>query len=257
MLFEQGKLEKMTVRAYKPTREIEEVPQLSDAPEDAYVVQINPASYSLDQTIDYSSKAAQGASGSEAVFNRAPARSVNFTFVFDGTGVVPPPPGALTGIPIAGAIESALSDQDEYVVADEIAKFNHVVYDFDGEVHRPRKVMLFWGSFTFDGALTSLSYDFKLFQPDGTPLRAMATCAFRESITEMERELREAKSSPDLTHVRTLRESDSLPLLSHEIYGDPRHYISVARHNRLVNFRRPAAGTRLELPRMGETEGGV
>jgi nucleoid-associated protein YgaU len=250
MLFDQGKLEKMTIRAFKPTTQIREVPQLSDAPEDSYVVQVNPSSYSLKQTIDYAKKKAQGTSGSDAVFNRSPARTVGFSFVFDATGVVPPPPSALTGIPVVGAIASALSDEEEYVVWEEIAKFDHVVYDYDGEMHRPRKVQLLWGSFSFSGALTELTYEFKLFRPDGTPLRATADCAFRGWLTDFQRALIEDKRSADLTHLRQVREGDRLPLMAHAVYGDPRHYIEVARHNRLVNFRRLAAGARIELPRL-------
>lgn len=252
MLFDQGKLEKMTVTAYQPTTQANAVPKVSTAPEDSYVVQVNPTSYSLSQSIEYTAKNGQGASGSDAVFNRSPARSVDFNFVFDGTGVVPPPPTAVSGIPVVGAIASALSDDDEYIVSDEIAKFNHVVYNYDGTIHRPRKVLLVWGSFSFSGALTSLSYDFKLFKSDGTPLRATATCSFRESIAETERALKEANSSPDLNHRRNVAEGDTLPLLTYAVYGDPRHYINVARHNRLVNFRNIEAGTALELPRLAK-----
>jgi hypothetical protein len=250
MLFDQGKLEKMTVRAYQATAQADEVPQISEAPEDSYVVQVNPSSYTLNQTIDYTSRKAQGASASEAVFTRSPARTVSFTFVFDGTGVVPPPASALSGVPLAGAIASALSDDEEFVVMDEIGKFNHVVYTYSGQIHRPRKVLLLWGSLSLSCALTSLTYDFKLFRPDGTPLRATANCTFQEAISEVEREHAEANSSPDLTHIRQTREGDRLPLMVHDIYGDPKYYVAVARHNRLINFRRLEAGTRIELPRL-------
>jgi len=64
MLFEQGKLEKMTIRAYQATASADEVPQISEVPEDSYVVQVNPTSYTLNQTIDYTSRKAQGASAS-------------------------------------------------------------------------------------------------------------------------------------------------------------------------------------------------
>src|SRR5688572_28676792 len=100
MLFDQGKLEKMTIRAFLPTTRAEDVPKLSDAPEDSYVVQVNPSSYTLNQTLDYSDRQAQSASASDAVFTRSPARTVNFTFVFDATGVIPPPPSALSGVPL-------------------------------------------------------------------------------------------------------------------------------------------------------------
>lgn len=252
MLFDQGKLEKMTIRAFLPTNGSADPPQLSDAPEDTYVVQVNPSTYTLNQPLDYACRQAQGTSGSDAVFSKSPPRTLNFTFLFDGTGVVPPPPATLSGVPLAGAIASALGDDEEFVVTDEIAKFNHVVYAYQGGAHRPRKVQLLWGTLTFPCALTSASYEYKLFKPDGTPLRAAATCAFREAVTDSERAHAEANSSADLTHLREVREGDRLPLMAHDVYGDPKYYLAVARHNKLVNFRRLRSGVRLELPRLAD-----
>ena len=249
MLFDQGKLEKMILRAYKPTTQADEVPMVSDAPEDSYVVQVNPSSYGIQQTIEYSDTQAQGTKGDDGTFAKSPPREMSFTFLFDATGVVPPPPGPLTGVPIAGAIAEALTSE-EYVVADEIEKFNHVVYDYAGEVHRPRRLMLIWGQLGFSCVLTSLTYDFKLFRPDGTPLRATATCTFQEAVPDSQRVLEEANSSPDLTHLREVSAGDTLPLMAEEVYGDPRHYLALARHNGLVNFRNLAPGVTLELPRL-------
>jgi hypothetical protein len=249
MIFDQGKLEKMILRAYKPVTGAGEVPQISDAPEDSYVVQVNPSSYAIQQTIEYSDNQAQGTKGNDGTFAQSPPREMSFTFLFDATGVVPPPPTPLTGIPIAGAIAAALTSED-FVISDEIDKFNHVVYDYVGEVHRPRRILLLWGALGFTCVLTAVTFDFKLFRPDGTPLRATAACTFREAIPDSQRVLEEANSSPDLTHLRQVRDGDRLPLLAQEIYGDPRHYLALARHNGLVNFRKLQPGTDLQLPRL-------
>ena len=136
----------------------------------------------------------------------------------------------------------------------EIDKFNHVVYDYEGEIHRPRKLLLVWGVLSFTCVLTSVSYEFKLFKPDGTPLRVHATCAFQEAMTDSERELAEANSSPDLNHLREVRAGDKLPLMAHEVYGDSKHYLAVARHNKIVNFRRLKRGARLVMPRLDSKE---
>lgn len=253
MLFEQGKLEKMILRAYQPSTSADDVPQVSDAPEDSYVVQVNPSSYTIQQTIQYAQTQAQGTKGDAGNFSKSPPREMSFTFLFDATGVVPPPPNPLSGVPIAGAIAAALSSED-YVIADEIEKFNHVVYDYAGEIHRPRRILMLWGALGFSCVLTEISFDFKLFRPDGTPLRATATCTFREAVPDSQRVLEEANSSPDLTHLRQVKDGDRLPLMAHEVYGDARHYLALARHNGLVNFRKLRPGTDLELPRL---EGGT
>ena len=246
MLFDLAKLEKLTVRRFKPARSADEPPQPSDAPGDAYTVQVNPSSYTLNHLINYSYQRGQGASASEAVFTDSAPTNLQFEFLFDGTGVVPKP-SVLGDIPLVGAIASALSQDGPFVVMDEIKKFNKFI-NYDGEIHRPRYLLLIWGSLVFPCVLTSLSYRFTLFKQDGTPLRAIASCTFCESIPEAERVRRENASSPDLTHLRDVREGDTLPYLTQEIYGNPHLYLEVARVNKLVNFRRLRPATRLSFP---------
>lgn len=247
MLFDKGKLEKLTLRAFKPATSAKEPPQPSDAPEDTYTVQVNPSSYTLDRVLNYSYHRGQGFSKSEAVYRDSPPVNLQFEFLFDGTGVVPKP-SQLGDIPLVGAIASTLSADKPFVVMEEIKKFDRLVYDYSGKVHRPRQLLMVWGTLVFSCVLTSVNYRFTLFKPDGTPLRAVAACAFRESVPHAERVRRENASSPDLTHLRIVKEGDTLPFLAHEIYGNPQLYLEVARANRLVNFRRMRPTTRLSFP---------
>ena len=247
MLFDQGKLEKLTLRAFKPSADPDQPPQVSDAPEDTYTVQVNPTSYTLGRLLNYTYNRGQGFSAGEAVYSDSPPVSLNFEFLFDGTGVVPKP-STLGDVPLVGAIASALSPDEPFVVMDEIEKFNGLVYEFVGEIHRPRQLLLVWGSLVLPCVLTSLDYRFTLFKQDGTPLRAVAACAFCESRPDAERVRRNNASSPDLTHLRQVREGDTLPALAHEIYGDAGLYLEVARVNKLVNFRRLRPASRVFFP---------
>ena len=246
-LFDRAKLEKLTLRAFKPSANPNDRPQVSDAPEDSYTVQVNPSSYTLNHLLNYSYHRGQGFSGSEAVYSDSPPVNLEFEFLFDGTGVVPKP-STLGDVPLVGAIASALSKDEPFVVMDEIKKFNALVYEYSGEIHRPRQVLLVWGTLAFPCVLTSVAYRFTLFKEDGTPLRAVAKCSFCESMPVAESELRKNKKSPDLTHLRDVRDGDTLPLLAHEIYGNPQLYLEVARANKLVNFRRLRPASRLSFP---------
>ena len=76
----------------------------------------------------------------------------------------------------------------------------------------------------------------------------MAECTFCESVPDAERERRENASSPDLTHLRDVRDGDTLPLLAYDIYGNAQLYLEVARVNKLVNFRRLRPASRLSFP---------
>ena len=204
-------------------------------------MQVNPSSYSLNHLLNYSYQRGQGFSASEAVYSDSPPVNLQFEFLFDGTGVVPKP-SELGDIPLVGAIASALSADKPFVVMDEIKKFDKLVYDYAGKIHRPRQLLLIWGSLVFSCVLTSVDYRFTLFKQDGTPLRAVATCTFCESVPDAERMRRDNASSPDLTHLRDVRDGDTLPLLAHDIYGNAQLYLEVARVNKLVNFRRLRLG---------------
>jgi len=248
MLFDQGKLEKMTIRAFRPQKNgPEEVPQVSNRINDKYVVQVNPNSYTLSHPLQYSDRQGQGSSRSEATYRKSKLIILQCDLLFDGTGVVPPP-SELDDIPLVGAIASALSGSSAFNVMEEIWKFDRLVYEYQGELHRPNKLELVWGPLVFPCVLTSVNYRFTLFNPDGTPLRAVASCSFREAVPDTQRMLEENSSSSDLTHLRKVKEGDSLPLLAYDIYGNAALYLEVARVNKLVNFRRLRVGSRVAFP---------
>ena len=246
MLFGQGKLEKLTLRAFKPSANPNAPPQPSDKPEDTYTVQVNPTTYTLNRLLNYTYESGQGFSAGEAVYAGTAPVELNFEFLFDGTGVIPAP-SKLGDVPLVGAIASKLSPPKAFVVMDEIKKFSALV-DYHGEVHRPRPLLLVWGSLVFSCVVTALNFRFTLFHADGTPLRAIAACTFRETMTDEERTRKENATSPDLTHLRDVQEGDTLPALAYDIYVDPKFYLEVARVNQVVDFRRLRPGRRLSFP---------
>jgi hypothetical protein len=151
-------------------------------------------------------------------------------------------------MPLVGAFAWALTPKEPFVVMEEIKMFDKVVHDYDSEEHRPRALLLVWGSLTLPCVLTAVDYRYTLFKEDGTPLRAVAKCSFCESIPAAEAEKTRDAKSPDLTHLRDVKDGDTLPLLANDIYGDGRFYLEVARFNKLVNFRRLRSASRLSFP---------
>ncbi|MEM7298568.1 MAG: LysM peptidoglycan-binding domain-containing protein [Bacteroidota bacterium] len=253
-LFNSGKLEKMLIRAYKPQVNKDSVPELSKKEEDKYQVQVNPESLSANLRIKWDYKSAPGNSGAEATYAGTRPSTYRLEFLFDGTGVIPKPAGPLDNVPIAGGIADLISGEDDYDVMEQLKAFMHVVYNYSGDDHRPRKVQLAYGKLTFDGVLTSMDIEYKLFKPDGSPLRAVAKASFAESITDEHRENKEKKSSPDLTHLVTVHEGDTLPLLSNDIYRNPNYYLEVARSNKLYSFRQLPTGSRITFPPINKTQ---
>ena len=73
-----------------------------------------------------------------------------------------------------------------------------------------------------------MSIAYKMFTPDGEPLRAVITVTFKSSIDDQTRVAVEDHRWADLTHDRAVQPGDTLPLLCFQIYGDPRQYLMVA-----------------------------
>ena len=93
-----------------------------------------------------------------------------------------------------------------------------------------------------------MSISYNLFKPDGAPLRAKLSASFSQYLTQEESNKIANKNSPDLTHVRTIREGDRLAMICEEIYGDPSYYLQVARLNGLTNISQLTPGTQISFP---------
>jgi Uncharacterized protein containing LysM domain len=133
-------------------------------------------------------------------------------------------------------------------VQKDVDRLRKMLTGYQGKSHEPYHLKLVWGSLVFTGRATELSLTHKLFNPDGQPIRTVAKVIFKKSIEEKKRARKEDKSSPDLTHKRTVKAGDTLPLLCYRIYGDPRYYLQVAQVNGLDNFRKLMPNTSLLFP---------
>jgi len=164
----------------------------------------------------------------------------------------------LDGTKASGVLKSHTGD--ETTVADKIVEFYNAC-GYNTNRHRPRFVQILWGDFSlmrfhphvFCGCLKSVSVNYKLFNSNGTPLRAIINAAFVETIPPEKRDSAVKASSPDLTHVRIVKEGDTLPGMAQKIYGDYSYYLEVAKANGLKNFRNLEPGTRIVFPPFEKT----
>jgi phage tail protein X len=223
-------LQKMKIVAY----ESKDFKTPSSPPDNEYEVLINPESYALSFGILSNEKLTQGNATPTSSFNSGTSQTLSFKFLFDGTGVVR-----------SGSRPGGSNPRD---VSADLTTFKNVVYNYNGKTHQPRFVQLQWGPLHYDCSLQSMTVTFKLFKPDGSPLRAEAACVFKSEIDDALLALKEAKQSPDLTHIRTVIEGDTLALLCYKEYGDSKYYYQVGEVNRLTDFKRLVPGTKLIFP---------
>lgn len=230
---ETGKLEKMLILAFSDSEKCENggIPEADDV----FEALINPEGYALSYKLKFSDSAqGQGSSGQQLKYEYTEPEEISFEFLFDNTGIIDGNP------------------RDS--VAEDLKRFKEVVIEYKGDAHEPRHFKLVWGENSiFKGRVTELSISYKLFKPDGTPIRASANVKFKSSIEEQKRAAQEDNSSPDLTHLRKVKAGDTLPLMCYRIYGDPQYYLQVAAANGITNFRYLMPGTDIFFPPIEKT----
>jgi hypothetical protein len=216
----KGELEKLLIKAYT-------APDYSGDPVSEFKVFFNPEEYTRVYDVEFQREQGEGTTGSPVVFRKVKPQEYTLKFLFDGTGV----------------------SGEKIDVYETIQEFFQVA-GYDGEIHRPRFLKLIWGKLEIKCVLLKAEITYKMFHPDGTPLRAILNATFTENVDDSTRVAEANDSSPDLTHVRIVKEGDTLPLMTYRIYGDFSYYLEVARVNKLKNFRQLKAGERIFFPPM-------
>jgi hypothetical protein len=214
-----GALERLVIKAYEQA-------DYSGEPTSEFEAYVNPNEITLAYEVEYDSAQGSGTTNSRMSFKKMKPGDLSLTFFIDGTGA--------NGRPCD--------------VQEKVEQFQTVT-GYNGNIHRTNYLKIGWGTLTIKRCvLKSASIAYKLFKPDGVPLRAVITASFSDNSDDQTRVAMAQDQSPDLTHFRLVKAGDTLPLLCHEIYGDPGLYLRVARANGLDDFRNLVPGTRLRFP---------
>ena len=223
---DRGTLEKLTILAYTE-------PDCSGKDFDRFEAYVNPHELTLAYETEYNSASGAGTTNSPMNFTRMKPSDLALTFFLDGTG--------------ADGRPRDRREDDNYVQK-MIEQFQQVT-SYNGKIHRPNYLMLMWGTLQIRRCvLKSASIAYKLFRPNGVPLRAVITANFTEYSDDQTRVAKAQDHSSDLTHRRIVKAGDNLPALCQEIYGDPRLYLRVAQANGLDDFRHIAPGQAVFFP---------
>jgi hypothetical protein len=226
-----GEFEKLKIFAYTdPGCGDDDLAALDENPISAM---INPENYTLETKVEFNDGQAGGTSGSQPRFEKKPPGELAFEFLYDNTGIIDGNP------------------RDD--ISEDLAKLNDFLMGYDGDIHQTRFFKFVWGTSLMKGVCSSLNITYKLFNPDGKPIRAICKVTIREVAEEEQRVLEENNHSPDLTHFRIVKKGDTLPLMCFKIYGDSKYYLQVAQVNKLNNFRNLKVGNEIFFPPFDKT----
>ncbi len=219
-----GSLVKLKIYAYSDA-------SFSSAVGQPFEANINPESYTHNHSVEFSNtKSLAEGEGNAPKFNSVGLETVDFTIYLDGTG-------------IAGKKKS---------VKGQITNLKKVVYQYNGKSHRTNYIKLSWGNLLFYCNLTKLSINYTMFSPNGDPLRAKADLSFSGFTNSKLMAAQANKQSPDMSHLKKMGISDSIPLYCNEIYEAPELYIEIAKVNDLDTFRKVKTGHTLMFPQLNK-----
>jgi hypothetical protein len=196
-----------------------------------FIVQFNPADFSTSHAVKRGLSILNGQIRRIFMFTESPDISLEFTL--DGTGASP----------------TSLSENFKRVdITKKVKDFLDLCYEINSDIHEPNYIIISYGNILFKTVFKSCDIKYTLFKSDGTPLRAKVSAKFinQESVKFTAKKL--GLNSPDVTHKRTIKDSDTLTAMAEKIYERNDLYQDIAAFNNLNSFRRVKTGTELFFP---------
>lgn len=247
------KLEKLKIKTFKAERRQEGLKELyySHSDKDTYEAMFNPESYSFKYENKFQEHQGINTSGRSARYVLTKARELSMKFIMDDSSERA---GLLSGASSLSVEVPILKKRfQRETVYDQVEEFLNLTTRMDGDIHAPRFLRLEWGDLIYDCRVKSVDVKYTLFNRSGKAIRAELDVDFLEDIEPVKLIKQTRKSSPDLTHTRTVVSDDTLPLMAYRIYHDPSQYIRVAHANKINNFRKLKLNSDLKFPPIKES----
>ncbi len=208
----------------------------------AFLAPVNPETFTKNLKIDLDQRRGHGSHGTDLRFKSTVPEELRLEFILDGTQTI-------DGY---GGEDTTLKTMP---VHDQLKKFLDSVYKYEGEIHRPKFLLLIWGSeIRFRCILSNLDINHTLFNTNGEPLRAKLSATFLNYKAREERLAEERQQSADLTHQRKVKQGDRLDLMTYRIYNDSNYFLQVGKANGLTQIRNIKPGLNLFFPPFDKNE---
>lgn len=204
-----------------------------------FTVPINPESFVKNVKVELETRSASGSAGKDPKFKGVGTEELKLDFILDGTGTM----------------EGYFTKKKDTTVSKSLADFLKCVNDYDGKIHRPRFLIIFWGSeIKFSCVLSNADINHTLFDPKGFPIRVKISATFVGYNSPGAEFALNNISSPDMTHYKKVFAADRLDLLAYNIYNDSKYFLQVAKVNSLVSTRNIKPGANILFPPFAKNE---
>jgi nucleoid-associated protein YgaU len=195
----------------------------------AFTAKINPESIKHSRAVNVNSENVANTAFDTFQFKGYGKETVSMQLIIDGTGYVNATAGSVT---------------------DQLQELLECVYQFQSGSHKCHFIQINYGK-AFKKKwwnIESFDVNYTLFDSKGDPLIAEVDLSFVIHRNKKALSQADPPFSPDVTHIFTFKEGDSLTSMCQEIYDDVGYYVQIAKMNGLTNFREIPIGTKLFFP---------
>lgn len=205
----------------------------------SFTTPVNPETFTKTNHVELDMSRGHGQPGTDAKYKSTAPEELKIEFILDGTKTM------------EGYVKKYLDME----VSAQLKEFTDCVYQYKGNIHRPRFLIVRWGSeIKFPCVLSHMDINYSLFKPNGDPLRAKVSATFVKYDTPEAIFRANNINSPDLTHIKTFTQGSRLDLMAFKVYNDVNFFLQVARFNQLSSVRRIKTGTDLYFPPLNKND---
>jgi hypothetical protein len=204
-------------------------------------VYFNPTEYSISKSNDWTYEKVTGASLPKAQFGGGSPRELSLSLLLD--------------VSLLGGQATVRT------VTDELFRMMEVPggQDAGSPTAVPPFITFLWGSVvSFKAVCTQLTVAFKVFHPNGEPIRADVKLTLKQAETASTASSNGANRGGNPTTranaghgVHTVKDGDSLQSIAYQTYGDATIWRAIAEANDIENPLNLRRGRALSLPKLG------
>lgn len=204
----------------------------------SFTVMVNPGSYTDNKGISYNENEAMEG-GDTPTYKAYDNGELHLEFTLDATGAL-----------IDWKDVVALANKK--TISKRVEELEKTVYTYVGDKHEPPYLSVLWGTLSYKGRLKKLDIEYTLFNAEAQPMRAKVKMDIMKYVAQNTQNKEKNKSSPDLSHLVTVKAGDTLPMLCMKIYKSAAYCTEVARINNLTGFRNIIPGAQLFFPPLAD-----
>lgn len=232
-----GALDKLKITAYSDSN-------FNDTSKvGTFEVPFNPVALNVKMQIALVEQYEHNQAEGKPAYKGIPSQDFSFEFILDSTGFAGGNAlGEITDIGVGSKLENKGD------VPAQVEQLVNLVYTYNGKVHQSNYIQILYGSLLVKCVLNTIDISYNLFAKNGKPLRAKINMSFKTTGDPKLNEAIKNKTSPDLTHIRELKQYEHFLTTSYEIYEDNFMFVQVARANKMNRIRENKTGERITFP---------